>query len=375
VSELTELYLLFVALYLFESIAWVPRRSIGFFRFLGRWRARAAFRPNAGWSVGAVFGKPWPPLSPAWVAEPLPFAMDVDGISASERGGQRTGWSALALCTADGDRLRSGEQTLATLTSHSAARCLADDLERARLAPPKQRESVLREILRRRFDAAEAAARPRRLGRSVRLLRVSSNLLWLFLFGGLGVAAFSGHVLILIAAAALSVLLWPVNALIFARTLRRLDWLDRESWPTTGKRWVAYLSPLSGLRATDLIAREALAGLDPLAVAAALLSADDLAAFARPRLVAVAPRPDAPLPWWREQQRQQIERLLRERKLDPEQLLAAPRPEGTHVATYCPSCRAQYEPSRRAGEPCPDQSCADVPLVAFADSPSQPPSS
>jgi hypothetical protein len=371
VSELTELYLLFLALYLFESVAWVPRRAIGFFRFLGRWRVRAAFRPNTSWSVGAVFGKPWPPLSPAWLAEPLPFALDPDGLTASERGGQHTAWNELAPLTSAGDHLRVGDSTLAILTGHAAARRLANGLERVRVAPAKKREAALRELLSRRFDARDASARLKRFRRDVRALGITSNLLWFALFGGLGFAAFTGNLLNLIAAAALSILLWPVNALVFARTLRKLDWLDRADWPTPGKRWVAYLSPLSGLRAGDLIAREVFAGLDPMAVAAALLSDAELAAFARPRLVAVAARADTRLAWWREQNRQQVERVLRERKIEPAVLLSPPPREGSHVETYCPACLAQYEPGRKAGEPCPCEACVDIPLRAFADPPAR----
>jgi hypothetical protein len=366
-SDLTELYLLFLVLYLFESIAWVPRRAVGFFRFLGRWRARAAFRPNPSWKVSAIFGKPWPPLSPPWLAEPLPVAVDPDGITRIEAEGQHTEWAALGPVTARGERLESRDAPLATLATRSGAAALAAALERARVASVKQREGMLRELIARRFDMAEATARRQRFQTSVRLLPVASNALWLCLFGGLGVAAFTGHLQILIAAAAMSILLWPLNALAFWWTLRKLDWLDRAQRPAAAKRWVAYLSPLSGLRAADLLAREVFGDLDPMAVAASLLSAEDLAGFARPRLVAMQPRPGAPLAWWREQNRVQIERVLRDRRIDIEQLLAAPRRDGPHVETYCPSCLAQYESGHQAGEPCPCDTCPDIPLRAFAD--------
>ena len=49
-SELAELYLLFLVLYLFECLAWVPRRTVGFFAFAGRWRQSTGTAWAGGWS-------------------------------------------------------------------------------------------------------------------------------------------------------------------------------------------------------------------------------------------------------------------------------------------------------------------------------------
>ena len=368
-SELAELYLLFLVLYLLECLVWVPRRAVGFFAFAGRWRGRKAFRPNASWSVSVVFGKPWPPLSPAWLAEPLAFAIDPQGITLIEADKRRLTWEELEPVTVRGNRLESGDLLLATLASRKGATLLAETLEKTRTSPAKKREAGLRKFLDVRFDLNTPVARQKEFQASVRVLRVFSNALWLALFGGLGVAMFTNSTLTLLAAAALSLLLWPINSIIYYLTVRRLarTWLPRAQAPDFSKRLVAMLSPISGVRGMDLLAREVWANLDPMTVAAALLSPQDLTRFARPFVVAMQARENDDLAWWRAETRQRMERILAAKNIDVAVTLAPPAREGNHAETYCPSCLAQYESGRKAGEPCPNESCPDVPLRGFGE--------
>ncbi len=364
-SELTELYVLFVVLYLFECLAWVPRRTVGFFA-LGRiWRGRSAFRPNAGWSTSVVFGMPWPPLSPPWLAEPLPVAINPSGIALIESDGRRLAWEELGRVSAHGHRVESGELSLATMASRKGASALAEALEKARTLHPKQRETHLRKLLDARFDVAAPLDRLKEFRANVRVLRVCSNALWLSLFGGLGVAVFTRSTLVLLAAAAASLLLWPVSSVVFFLTLRKSSWLAREHRPDLSKRLVALLSPISGVRGVDMLAREVWANLDPMTVAAALLSSDALPRFARPFLVAMRARENDRLSWWHAETRQRMERVLAHRNVDLEALLAPPARESTRATAYCPSCLAQFETGKGPGESCPNESCSDVPLRAF----------
>jgi hypothetical protein len=366
-SELAELYVLFLVLYLFECLAWVPRRTVGFFALSGRWRARIAFRPNASWSVSVVLGKPWPPLSPPWLAEPLPVAIDPLGITMIESDKRRMTWEGLDPVSARGHRVESGKLLLATLVSRTGAATLAEALEKARTLPAKKRETHLRGFLDARFDVDAPLARRRELRSSVRALRACSNALWLSLFGGLGVAVFTRSMLVLLAAAAASLLLWPVNSVVFFLTLRKLPWLTRQRRPDLSKRLVALLSPISGVRGVDMLAREVWANLDPMTVAAALLSAGDLPKFVRPFLVAMQPRENDDLAWWHAEIRQRMERVLAQKNVDLRALSAPPAREGKHAKTYCPSCLAQFESGRKAGEYCPNDSCPEVPLRAFGE--------
>jgi hypothetical protein len=314
-----------------------------------------------------VFGKPWPPLSPPWLAEPLPVAIDPLGITLIESDKRRLAWEELDPVSARGHRVQSGELLLATLASRTGAAVLAEALEKARTLPAKKRETHARRFLDARFEVAAPLARQREFQSSVRAVRVCSNALWLSLFGGLGVAVFTGSMLVLLVAAGASLLLWPVNSVVFFLTLRKLSWLPREHRPDLSKRLVTLLSPISGVRGVDMLAREAWANLDPMTVAAALLSASDLAKFARPFLVAMHARDNDDLAWWHAEIRQRMERVLVQKNVNLDALLAPPAREGKHAETYCPSCLAQFESGRKAGEPCPNDSCPDVPLRAFVD--------
>ena len=367
-SELAELYLLFLVLYLFECLAWVPRRTVGFFAFAGRWRGRTAFRPNASWSVAVVFGKPWPPLSPPWLAEPLPLALDPQGITFIESDKRRLAWEEMEPVSARGHRVESGDLLLAIQASRTGASALAEALEKTRTSQAKKREAYLRKFLDARFDPEAPLGRQKEFQASVRFLRVVAMALWLGLFGGLGVAVFTHSMLVLLAAAGLSLLLWPIHSVVFRFTLRKLakTWLPRAQWPDLSKRLVAMLSPISGVRGVDMLAREVWANLDPMTVAAALLSPQDLPRFARPFVVAMQARENDDVAWWREETRQRMERVLARKNVDMAAMLAPPEREGDHAQTYCPSCLAQYDSARKAGEPCPNETCVDVPLRAFS---------
>ena len=368
-SELAELYLLFGVLYLFECLAWVPRRSVGFFAFAGRWRGRMAFRPNAGWSVSVVFGKPWPPLSPPWLAEPLPLALDPQGITLIESDKRRLAWEDMEPVSARGHRVESGGLVLATLASRKGTAALAEALDKTRTSPAKKREALLRQFLDARFDPDAPLARHKEFQASVRVLRAFSIALWLAMFGGLGVAVFTHSMLVLLASAAMSLLLWPIHSVVFYFTLRKLatTWLPRAQRPDLSKRLVAMLSPISAVRGVDMLAREVWANLDPMTVAMALLSPQDLTRFARPFVVAMQARENDDLAWWRAETRQRMEGVLAKKNVDVAALLAPPEREGDHVQTYCPSCQAQYESGRKPGEPCPNDSCPDVLLRAFRE--------
>jgi hypothetical protein len=83
-------------------------------------------------------------------------------------------------------------------------------------------------------------------------------------------------------------------------------------------------------------------------------------------LVSVEPRDREPLAWWRAELRRRMVRVLADRKLTVEELLAPPVREGNHVTQYCPACLAQYEQGAGTGGHCPNDVCHDIPLRPFA---------
>ena len=368
-SDLVEIYLFFLVLYLFESLAFVPRQAVGFHNLMGRWRARAAFRPNASWKFSVVPGIPWPPLSPPWIAETLPLALQPDGVTILGDEGETLPWKAFVDVEASGTKVSLDGRVLVSLASRGSATILADTLRAIAGLPEKKRAAALQRFLDERFDPDAAKKRRAEFSHGTHGLRIAANALWFALFGGLGVAVFTQNMLVLLGTATLTILLWPVLSLMFHLTLRKATWLPKDRRPDFSKRLVAMLSPLSGVRAADLLAREAFTNLDPVAVATGLLTKPDLERFARPRLVALAPRDGQadPLAFWRKENRVRMERVLRQAGVDLAILHAAPAPEGGHVDTYCPACHAQYEKGRAAGSHCPSEGCEEIPLRSFGD--------
>ncbi|HEX7596683.1 MAG TPA: hypothetical protein VF518_00620 [Polyangia bacterium] len=368
-SELAELYAIFLALYAFECCTWVPRRSVGVMAMTGRWWLRRAWRPNPGWRVSLVLGTPWPPLTPPFVTEPLPFALGPDGITLWEADGAFVPWGAAGPFRAEGARLEGAGSATITMATRRGAAALAAALEELRQLPAKKRTAAILQLLDSRFDSAEAGDRIAQFKRDVRFLRVCSNLLWVSVFGGLAAVVAVQAAILLLPLAVLVFGFSVLNAVAFARTLRRLSWLQGKLAPDQSKRLVVYLSPISSVRAADLMARELLGDLDPLAAAGALATPSMLAAFVRPQFAALrlqrrtpAPGGEADHDWWRDQVGQRIERMCRQRGL--EALLAPPPRESKEVEVYCPSCLAQFG-LNRTGDLCPSDGCAEIPLQPY----------
>ena len=126
---------------------------------------------------------------------------------------------------------------------------------------------------------------------------------------------------------------------------------------------MAMASPISSLRAADLLGRELLADLEPLAVAAALLPADRFGELARHALLDLEERAAAAgaggspaaedEAWLAAALRRALLGLLERRGLSAEALLAPPVPEDDRVLLWCPRCHAQY----LQGVDCPGPGC------------------
>lgn len=335
----------------------------------GRWWLRRAWRPNPSWSVSLVLGTPWPPLTPPLITEPLPFTLGPDGITLWETGGAFFPWGQAGPFRAKGVRLEGAGEGSVTMATRRGAAALAAVLEGLRQLPAKRRPAAIEEFLDSRFDVAMAGERLRQFQLEVRSLRVCANLLWVSVFVGLAAVVAVQAAVLLLPLAVLVLGLSVLNAVVLARTLRRLTWLQGDRAPDRSKRLVAFLSPIAGVRAPDLIARELLGDLDPIAVAAALVGPGPLAKFARPQLAVLRLQQRAPASggesdqvWWREQIGKRIERILREKGLDPQTLRSPPARESDQIEAWCPSCLAQYG-SSHSGDLCP--SCESIPLQPY----------
>jgi hypothetical protein len=372
-SELLELCAIFAVVYLLDCGVVVPRRALALVRFAGRWRAQRAFTPNAAWAHGALFGNPLPPLSPPLIVEPLPLVIGPDGVTLDgpPSGPRFVPWAEVGPASAAGARVEIEGAAVAALATRRGATAVAEALAQLQPLEPAARRRALDGLLDARWDARVVGERLAGFRRETRLLSIVTNVLWAALLVSLVALVRLPLVVILVPALALVLAGWIAAPLLTERRLRASAWLRRAWRPEPGKRVLAALTPLGAIRSKDLLARELLGDLDPLAVAAALLPTRAYAVLARPRLVELrfgaTPAPaggEADQAWWRAAVRARLEALLRGRGVDPDALVAAPPREADTIAAWCPMCLAQYDArSLQAG--CSDAGCAGVSLVRY----------
>jgi hypothetical protein len=373
VSDLAALYIILVLIYAFECAAFVPRRAVGVARRFGRWTVQRALAPSAAWRSGFVLGEPWPPLSSALVAEPLPLVAGPDGISVED--GEFVPWEKVAQVAAEERRLVINGRTAAPLSTRLGARALAEAFDGLAALPRHERERRLKRWLDARFDDGAIETRLPVMARETRPARIAANVLWAAVFLGLPVLLWTPLAKMFLAVGAVAAAGWIAAAVLFEVALRRSRSLDRGLRPDLAKRIAAIASPMTTIRACDHFARELAGDLDPLAVAAPLVAAAELGVVGRARLVDLKFRPpgtdvppagQADLAWWKREMLTRIGRTLRAHDVDPDELLAEPARDGADVVGWCPICRQQYRGGAdEAPRACANPACDDAELLAF----------
>jgi hypothetical protein len=373
VSDLAGLYVVLVLIYAFECAAFVPRRALGVSRWFGRWGVLRAFAPSAAWRRGFVVGEPWPPLSSALVTEPLPLVVGPDGLNAEELD-DFVPWETVEEVSAQETRLVINGRTAARLATRAGARSLAEAFDGLGAQPRHERERRLRRWLDARFDDEAIETRLPIMERETRAARIAGNVLWAAVFLGLPMLLWTPLATMFVTVGAVAGAGWIAAAVLFEVALRRSRSLDRALRPDLLKRIAAIASPISAIRACDHFARELAGDLDPLAVAAPLVSPEELGRVGRARLVDLKYRPQqeppeggqADLDWWKRETLSRIGRTLRAHDVDPDELLAQPARDGDDVVGWCPICRQQY---RGAGDEaprvCANPACDEATLLPF----------
>jgi hypothetical protein len=370
VTDSLELLILLALVYLVECGQWVPPATVAFHALIpGRWRTTRVLRGSSRWRRGMVLGCPWPPLGSALVSEPLPLAMSPTGITPEEHGGQIP-WERIEEVGTTDWTLEVNGQQIARLASRRLAQTLARTLDELRGLEPSERPAAVERLLDQRFDAETLPARLAAFTRGTRLLRVSASLLWLCIFGGLPAILHSQLIQYWAPILGLLLLTWITTAILFRLALRRPGLLAPPLWPDRLHRFLVAASPLSAIRAADLIAREVAGELDPLVVSAALLDEKRFAEQARVTLVDLThgrvrheSSPESDRAWLTERLEPRVRRLLEARGVDIQRLLAPPAREDDRVRAYCPRCLSQYTEQR--GASCPNEACAGMPLLPF----------
>jgi hypothetical protein len=280
-------------------------------------------------------------------------------------------WDEIQHVTAVQRRIEIDGEPWASTATRRLATTFAEALAALPALPAAARGKRIVMLLDARLRRETVRERRAALRRDTRLLAVAANVLWVGVFAGLPVLLWTPWAHFWLELLGLILVGWVVSAAAFALALRRGSATPRDLWPDRAHRWLVYASPLSALRARDVLARELLGDLDPLCAAAELLPARAFAEQARRALAELVHRDqpgDAGDPaqredarWLREAQRARLETLLRASSLDPAALLRAPPREDDQRRAYCPLCLTQYA----HGAACANAECNGLRLVPF----------
>ncbi len=353
-NPLLEFTLVLALLALIECAHWITRQSAAFVKRWRRYAVREGESLFGNDRAGFAFAWPLPPFGALWVFEAPPFHAGEQGVLGLASG-RVLAWDDLGGVSAEERRLVCAGQLWAECSSARAALEWQAWLAKRAGESEEQRRAARAELARElcqveRLRGVCARMMPRRRG----LLA----LLWiefLLLFGGLPLTEW---------ALGLS-RGWPwlLGALLSVHALVVWRWaaVHRELFPSQARERRAKLfglclSPPAALRALDVLSRDALPRLEPLAAASYLLERTDFVAYARQRWREHAylkpPGLRAETREWVAVLLPEMQRLLDRAGLPLAVLNAAPLRLGEDVLSYCPRCERQFTQATTHCEAC-----------------------
>jgi hypothetical protein len=328
-----------------------------------------------------TFAQPLPPLGTFLTANPFPFSVSTQAIFAYVSTSLNPGWrpaqsnklvrfDAIASVEARGKKVLVNGEVFLRLGSTGAALHWRDQIHSVRQTAPAQRAKAIEKIFQQSLDTAAIKRRWRQFQEQTTQLRLIANGLFVSLF--LLAPAVCYRVGLRIG--------WPwLLAGVFTGMLGAAIFFRRASrslYPSAGEEQFTHfllvlLSPVTSIRALDLLSRPLLEHFHPVAVAQVFCDEEQFRRFARSLLLdlrhpalPICPRAE---PEAREAEQfsraawlRAVETFLRRHELSPEELARPPEPADATCRAYCPRCLAQFTVGE--GE-CPD--CGGLALVAF----------
>jgi hypothetical protein len=364
-TDLQWLYSVLVLLYLLECAVWLRRGTVVWIRGWGRrWRQ---FRPSAvlGNSQGGlVMASPLPPAFGAVLMASFPsLAFGESGILAGVPTPLEPGvpaldharffsWSEVRAVAVRGRRVVVDGFTLVRCTSESAAVELRRELHRLAQGDEAERGRRLTEWTSRAFDREALEKRWREFREAARPLA-----LWC---GGYFTVLFVGIPVILMLWGLGSA--WPGLVVAIGGSATGTAWMYRRAharlYPDGEEdrftqTLMILLSPPLAVRALEWLGRPLFESWHPLVVAIVFgREAENLRLARRvlrdlrwpPPSVALARSAQAACveQTWRDLQERGVRRLLRDGRVDPDELLQPPAPADGDCRSYCPRCEAQF---------------------------------
>ncbi len=361
-SDFEQLILILGAIYAIECIAWVPHGSVAIIRFMGplAWLTYP-MRLLADRRGGPCVMSPWP-MSANFLCAPPSLAYTPTAVARMDGEQANAGTTAQAdaatalneikRVTTSDDALYVDGRMLAQFVTPKVARREARFLRRLVHLPEEQRSGAIAGHLAQQFDVAAAARRIRQFDRRLRMLRLATVFLMVFLFVLLPSLHFS-----------VGLLRWwwaliPTYIVLQLAIVSEFVALHGRYEPRQKSQRVRHallmaMAPTAAMRGFDALSRSLLAEFHPLTVAATVLPRPAFHALAQKTFLQMLyppqrPDTDASTPRARvvDASNTELARTLRawlpSQGIAPETILAPPEAHDQRCKSYCPRCHGQF---------------------------------
>ncbi|HWQ92855.1 MAG TPA: hypothetical protein VN673_14355 [Clostridia bacterium] len=371
-SDVELLFLVLALVYAWECACWVRGGTLCFRTWLGRrWRSIC---PSllANQRGGFIFASPLPPLGALVQSTCFPLSVSPDGVLCFvaghpldvQRSWQAGHWIPFETRGSFAARQKQvvfGEEVLCRTASVLSARWIADQLNALKQLPHSQRTGAVESLYARAFDADRASKLWREFRTHTRPLRVFTNVAFVFIFCLMPAIvwllgfrlAWPGLAMGLVGMSTAITVSFIRAHLRFAPEL--VD--DRFT-----QAIIVALSPVTAIRASDLLSRYLLEQFHPLVLGHVFLRPAEFTPFANRALrgLLFPALPLCPHPSPNAQAAEQFSRtllvqqatlFLRRHGVQTEALLKEPAKLDSSCRSYCPRCHAQFT--------VPEGSCKD----------------
>lgn len=362
-TETQTIWLVLALIYAAECVRWLrPGQVLARSWWGRRWRFTGPSRLLGNHRGGVVLCPPLPPLGTVFITGAPQLDLAPEGFAPANEPQRILAWSPQPRFDTEGRAVRVYGKVFHRASSPGLARHAARTLHQLAKLEANQRADAIQRHFADAFDTRAVRQRLEELREAARGLRLLANLLFGFVFVVAPVAAWwfgFSHCwwALLLGAFALMI---PV-AWRFRRAHMRL-------FPDAGDErfnhfLIVLLSPVSTVRALDLLSRPLLETFHPLAVARVLAEEATFQSLAERTLrdLRYGPAPGTALSTGsRAALLAACEEFLRREGFKPDDLLPAPRGIEPGCVAYCPRCLAQFT---TANGGCPD--CGAARLEPF----------
>lgn len=373
-SDLELLFLVVLCLYGWECACWLRPGSVAFITWLGK-----KWRPLSGSPIGNqqgsfILAPPLPPLGIILTANPLPLFFSHEGVAAGGIAGmsgkapvQRCRFEDIKTVEAKGRRLLLNGQEFLKAASPGLAEHLARCIRSLLKMEATERKAAIEKMLRETFDTKAIDERWKQFEERAANIHLLVNCLFFHVFALIPLVIWRFGLKISWISLLAGLLMLTVSIAIFFRRAHKKFYPKAEDDRFT-HFLIIMLSPVTAIRALDILSRPLMETFHPLAVAGVFCSPEKLRKMAEPvwRDIRFPSQRtgDAVLSAADEESRAAsrkiIENFLKRNKINPDDLLRPPQPLDESCAAYCPRCLSQFIKTEGG---CPD--CGGLPLQAF----------